>query len=30
MQNFIEKYKFIIWVYFKGETKSKDENFLRD
>jgi len=26
--NFIQKYEFYIWVYFKGETKSKNEKNL--
>jgi len=26
LQNFIQKYELYIWVYFKGETKSEDEN----
>jgi len=30
MQNFIQKYEFYIWVYFKGGIKSEDEIFLRD
>jgi len=28
LQNFIQKYEFYIWVYFKGGTKSEDEKIL--
>jgi len=30
LQNFIQKYKFYIWVYFKGGTKSEVGKFLSD